>query len=217
MPILNPDKPKSITLTMANTLFGALSKVRPVNWGMLIHKVVSRAIPYIGRKPSYLPPFIMHLYAHYGCTTIEEDDMMTIAEEEVAYNLQPVVPDTSTSSDHAIPEAPPSSPGSPPQSFRMPNSPHPPSPRHRPQPPEATGHRLMLPGGTWIYPRGSFWKTPSSGCTMTWWISRPNTTNWSTSSGSQRGSERLRTRKHPSGAGQEGGPERPGKEGARTG
>ena len=52
MRILNPDKPKRITLTMANTLFGALSGVQPVNWGMLIHEVVSQAIPYIGQKPS---------------------------------------------------------------------------------------------------------------------------------------------------------------------
>ena len=31
--ILNPEKPKRISLTMANTLFGAMSRVRPVNWG----------------------------------------------------------------------------------------------------------------------------------------------------------------------------------------
>ena len=34
MPILNPEKPKRISLTMANTLFGAMSGVRPVNWGL---------------------------------------------------------------------------------------------------------------------------------------------------------------------------------------
>ena len=56
MPILNLEKPKRITLTMANTMFGALSGVRPVNWGLLIHEIVARAIPYIGRKPSYLSP-----------------------------------------------------------------------------------------------------------------------------------------------------------------
>jgi hypothetical protein len=54
MPILNPEKPKRISLTMANTLFGAMSGVRPVNRGVLIHEVVGRAIPHIGRKPSYL-------------------------------------------------------------------------------------------------------------------------------------------------------------------
>ena len=133
MPVLNPEKPKRITLTMANTLFGALSGVRPVNWGVLIHEVVSRAIPYIGRKPFYFPPFILHLYQHYECATIEEEDMLTIAKEEVVYKLQPVVADTSTSSDHIIPEAPPSSPGSPPPSFQMPNSPPPPSPHHHPE------------------------------------------------------------------------------------
>jgi hypothetical protein len=50
MPILNPEKPKRISLTMANTLFGALSRVRLVNWGLLIHETVARAIPSIGRK-----------------------------------------------------------------------------------------------------------------------------------------------------------------------
>ena len=38
MPILNPEKPKRITLTMANTLFGVLSEVRPVNWGIIISR-----------------------------------------------------------------------------------------------------------------------------------------------------------------------------------
>jgi hypothetical protein len=46
MPILNPEKPKQISLTMAG--------LRPVNRGVLIHEVVGRAIPHIGRKPSYL-------------------------------------------------------------------------------------------------------------------------------------------------------------------
>ena len=31
LPILNPEKPKRISLTMANTLFGSMSGVRPVN------------------------------------------------------------------------------------------------------------------------------------------------------------------------------------------
>ena len=120
---------------MANTMFGALSGVRPVNWGLLIQELVARALPYIGRKPSYLSPFILHLYQHYGCTTREEDDLLTIAIEEVNYKLQPVAPNTE--SDHAIPEAPPSSPGSPPPISRMPNSPPPPSPHHRHQSPDA--------------------------------------------------------------------------------
>ena len=135
MPILNPNKPKRISLTMANTLFGAMSGVRPVNWGLLIHEVVGRALPNIGRKPSFLSPFIMHLYQHFNYITAEEEDMLTIALEEVAYKLQPEVGDarTETSSNPIIPEAPPSSPGSPPPSTRRPNSPPPPPPHHHPE------------------------------------------------------------------------------------
>ena len=44
MPILNPEKPKRVLLTVANTLFGALSGIWPVNWGLIIHKIVARGI-----------------------------------------------------------------------------------------------------------------------------------------------------------------------------
>ena len=87
MPIPYPEKPKRISLTMANTLFGALSEIRPVNWELLIHEIDGRAIPNIGRKPSYLSPFILHLYKHFDCITPKEEDRLTTAMEEVAYTI----------------------------------------------------------------------------------------------------------------------------------
>ena len=81
MPILNPEKPKRITLNMANTLFGAMSGVRSVNWGLLIHEVVGKVIPHVGRKPSFISPFILHLYQHFHCITTDEEDMLTITSE----------------------------------------------------------------------------------------------------------------------------------------
>jgi hypothetical protein len=82
MPILSIEKLKRLNITMANTLFGAMSGVRPVNWGRLTQEYVERNIPIIGRKPSFLSPYILHLYQHYA---------MTIAEDEVAYKLGPEV------------------------------------------------------------------------------------------------------------------------------
>ena len=150
MPILNPDKPKRISLTMANTLFGAMSGVRPMNWGLIIHEIVERALPHIGRKPSFLSPFILHLYQHFDCITAEEEDLLTIAADEVTYKFQPEVGDTGTemSSDPVLPEAPPSSPGSPPPSFRRPASGFPSSTSSSP------GSRTQ-PGGH-MAGRGSF-------------------------------------------------------------
>jgi hypothetical protein len=81
---------------------------------LLIHKVVGRAIPQIGRKPSYLSPYLLHLYRHYDYITTDEEDLLTIAAEEVAYKVRPVVGDSNTSSDSIIPDAPPSLPGRPP-------------------------------------------------------------------------------------------------------
>ena len=141
MPILYPEKPKRISLTMANTLFGALSGVRPVNWGLLIHEVVGRAIPNIGRKPSYLSPFILHLYKHYECIKPEEEDKLNIAADEVTYKVRKPAQETSTSDDPTIPEVLPSSPGSP-ASQRPPASPpksrrslSPPPPEEAQEPP----------------------------------------------------------------------------------
>ena len=151
---------------MANTLFGALSGIRPVNRGLIIHEIVGRAIPNIGRKPSYLSPFILHLYKHFDCITQEEEDRLTIAMEEVAYKIRKLAPESSTSSNPIIPDAPPSSPGSP-ASQRPPSSPpqsrrtlsprllpllHNPSNLHI-RKPEPAGIPF---GGTWIRPAGRF-------------------------------------------------------------
>ena len=104
----------------------------------------------------------MHLYAYYGCTTVEEDDMLTIVAEEVAYKLQPVVPDTNKSSGHAILEAPLSSLQSPLKSFQMPNYPPPPSSHHRLQPPEASGPSRTHADALWRNVDLSTWEFPEN-------------------------------------------------------
>jgi hypothetical protein len=178
MPILNPEKPKRISLTMANTLFGAMSGVRPVNWGLLIHEVVARAIPNIGRKPSHLSPFLLHLYRHYECITADEEDLLNIVADEVTYKVWPLVPDSNTSSDPANPEAPPSSPGSPPP--RRAPSPAP-SSRRAASPPLPPPEIHPKAGPSRASPPGIFQKPPSSGSMTSWTSFRPSTTGWSTS------------------------------------
>ena len=101
--------------------------IRLVNWGLIIHEVVGRALPHIGRKPSFLSPFILHLYQHYDLLTAKEEDLLMNASNEVTYKLHPEAGETKTTNDPIVPEAPPSSPGSPPPLTR-PTSPHPPSP-----------------------------------------------------------------------------------------
>ena len=96
MPIFSPEKPKRLNITMVNTLFGAISGVRTINWGRLIQEYVERSLPHIGRKPSFLSPYILHLYQQYGGINEAEEDAWTIAEDEVVYKLGPDVIVTET-------------------------------------------------------------------------------------------------------------------------
>lgn len=91
MLILSPEMPKRLSITMANILFGAMSGVRPVNWGNLIHKYMEKFLPHIDKKPSYLSPYILHLYQHHECVNEAEEDMLAIAEYEVVYKFGPEV------------------------------------------------------------------------------------------------------------------------------
>ena len=36
VPILYPEKPTQITVTLSNTIFGALSRIRKVSWGLVM-------------------------------------------------------------------------------------------------------------------------------------------------------------------------------------
>ena len=218
MPILNPEKPKWITLTMPNTLFEALFRVPPVNWGLFIHETVARAIPYIGRKPSYISPSIMHLYSHYRCTTVDEDDMLICAAVEIAYSLQPVAQDTNTSSDRPIPEAHPSSPGSRLPSSRRPDSP----PSSLSTSSSSVSERCRAQPDTCLGPmaKRGFVHVAVSGQPLPTGVCWPGGSPYpvlpvgAKHQGSQPNPEWLRPWKHPPRVGWEGGPS---EEGVRTG
>jgi hypothetical protein len=72
---------------------------------------VEKSLPHIGRKPSFLSPYILHLYQQYGCINEAEKDVLTIAEDEVVYKLGPEVELTEagteeSSEDLVAPEPP---------------------------------------------------------------------------------------------------------------
>ena len=185
---------------MANTLFDAISEVRPVNWGLLIH-----------------------LYRHYNYITADEEDLLTIAAEDVTYKVHPTVADSNTSSNPIIPDAPPSSPGSPPPQRA------PPSPQSfwTPVSPQLLLSTLLRKSGPAGSPRGGTWtplprifkKIPSSSSRRTRGAPDPVLSARAHHQRGQPGAGQLRTREHPPGDSEEGGLEetRPGEEGARPG
>jgi hypothetical protein len=86
---------------MANTLLEAMCGVRPVNSGRFIQEYVDKSLPHIGRKPSFLSPYILHLCHQYRCINEAAGDALTIAEGELVYKLGPEVALTEAGMDES--------------------------------------------------------------------------------------------------------------------
>ena len=63
VPLLYPEKPTRVTIMVGNTIFGALSGERPVDWGIVVKDLVQRLLSEMGRsKATRICPYVFHLY-----------------------------------------------------------------------------------------------------------------------------------------------------------
>jgi hypothetical protein len=78
VPILSPEKPYNITLTLATTLLLACSENKVVDWGNIIGELVHRLATNTKRgQSSYIGHFLFHLYAHENLLTDGEETQWT--------------------------------------------------------------------------------------------------------------------------------------------
>ena len=79
-----------MTRTIGNTIFGALSRERPVDWGRVFSELVQRLVGGAGKsKPTPICPFLYHLYECKGLLTEEEETNYTTAKELNRYQISP--------------------------------------------------------------------------------------------------------------------------------
>ena len=63
VPLLYPEKPTRVTITVGNTIFGAVSGERPVDWGILVKDLVQRLLSGMGKsKATPICPYVFHPY-----------------------------------------------------------------------------------------------------------------------------------------------------------
>ena len=63
VPLLYLEKPTRVTITVGNTIFGALSEERPVDWGQVVKDLVQRFFSGMGKsKATSICPYVFHLY-----------------------------------------------------------------------------------------------------------------------------------------------------------
>ena len=67
IPILHPDKPKTLTITIGNQVFGAIVGNRKMNWSRIMGDLVSSMLPRIGKSwATPVCPYLFHLYKENG-------------------------------------------------------------------------------------------------------------------------------------------------------
>jgi hypothetical protein len=86
VPILYPKKPNQITVTIGNTIFGALNGGRKVNWAWIITNLVVQLAARVGKsRASSLSPFLYHLYERKELLRPEEEKSWKIQEAMMKY------------------------------------------------------------------------------------------------------------------------------------
>ena len=157
IPIVHPDKPTRVTITIGNTIFGALDGGREVDWGVVFRDMVQRLAKGVGKpKPTPICPFLFHLYEGQGLLTVDEDLDYRTTKEMVGYRITPDPDSQPRSGEDEPTPAPAPSPrsrpsrtpnkrrkstyrapsGSPPVQSKGPSSPVPPEPQPREQQPD---------------------------------------------------------------------------------
>ena len=90
VPIVHPDKPTQVTITIENTLFGALDGGREVDWGIVFQDMAQRLAKGVGKpKPTSICPFLFHLYEGQGLLTADEEVDYQTAKEMAGYRITP--------------------------------------------------------------------------------------------------------------------------------
>ena len=99
VPIVHPDKPTQVTITIGNTIFEALDGGREVDRGVVFRDLAQRLAKGVGKsKPTPICPFLFHLYDGQGLLTGDEELNYRTAKEMVGYRITPD-PDSRLGSD----------------------------------------------------------------------------------------------------------------------
>ena len=100
VPIVHPDKPTRVTRTLGNTIFGAISRERSVDWAIIFMELVNRLVGEAGKtKPTPICPFLYHLYESKGLLTEEEETDYKAVQE---LNRYWITPDRDPESDSEV-------------------------------------------------------------------------------------------------------------------
>ena len=84
IPILYLEKPTRVTVTVGNTIFGALLDERKVDWGIVLEAVVGKLVEGARKlKATPIGPYLFHLYM--GQELLNGEEMVAVSPQ-IAYS-----------------------------------------------------------------------------------------------------------------------------------
>ena len=90
IPILYPEKPIRVTVTVGNTIFGALLGERKVDWRVVLQAVVAKLIEGARKlKATPIGPYLFHLYRGQELLSREEMVAYEIGLDLLKYGCIP--------------------------------------------------------------------------------------------------------------------------------
>ena len=89
VPLLYPEKPTRVTIMVGNTIFGALSRERPVDWGLVMKDLVQRLFSGMDKsKATPICPYVFHLYQLHEVLLPAEKKEYRIKEALLKHNVE---------------------------------------------------------------------------------------------------------------------------------
>ena len=89
VPLLYPEKPTRVIIIVGNTIFGALSGERSVDWGVVVKDLVQRLLSGMGKsKATPICPYIFHLYHSHELLLPAEKKEYRIKETLLKHNVE---------------------------------------------------------------------------------------------------------------------------------
>ena len=90
VPIVHLDKPTWVTRTLGNTIFGAISGERSIDWAKILKELINQLVGGAGKsKPTPIYPFLYHLYESKGLLIEDEEIDYWAAQELTRYRITP--------------------------------------------------------------------------------------------------------------------------------
>ena len=106
VPLLYLEKPTRVTITVENTIFGALYGKRPIGWGQVVKDVVQRLFAEMSKsKATPICPFIFHIYHIHEVLLSAEKKEYRIAKALLKHNVELEEEENPEDSEDSDPES----------------------------------------------------------------------------------------------------------------